>query len=164
MPPVAVLPPGRSGVTPLPGRGTRYQTTGEARDTRSDRYASRAEDAGYSMGAAADLLGVQPAFLRALGRGGLLQSNCPVAGTAATPATTWTWRPAPGRSLTRGMTLGAAACRIVALEHQLRQAQAAIALLQRGLDPPPKPVMVNQRHRSGAACGTAVAGDPACPC
>jgi DNA-binding transcriptional MerR regulator len=102
----------------------------------TDPYASRADDAGYpvySMGAAADILGVEPAFLRALGRGGLLQPQLSQGGHRRYCRNDLDLAARARQVVDEGMTL-AAACRIVVLEHQLRQAQAAIALLQSNLD------------------------------
>lgn len=90
-------------------------------------------DDGYPalrMGAAADLLGVDPAFLRALGRGGLLQPQRSEGGHRRYSRHDLGLAARAREVVDEGMTL-AAACRIVALEHQLRQAETALALLRR---------------------------------
>jgi len=82
------------------------------------------------MGAAADLLGVDPAFLRALGRGGLLHPRRSDGGHRRYSRRDLDLAARARAVVDEGMSL-AAACRIVTLEFQLRQAEAAIALLQR---------------------------------
>jgi DNA-binding transcriptional MerR regulator len=87
----------------------------------------------YSMGAAADILSVEPAFLRALGAGGLLRPGRSDGGHRRYSRHDLDLAARARVVVDEGMTL-AAACRIVLLEQQLHQAQAAIKLLQRRLD------------------------------
>jgi len=101
-----------------------------------DQYPTKADDASYpaySMGAAADLLGVEPAFLRALGRGGLLNPHLSEGRHRRYSRNDLDLAARARQVVDEGMTL-AAACRIVRLEQQLEQARAALALLQRRLD------------------------------
>jgi len=95
-------------------------------------HPTRAEDASYpaySMGAAADLLGVEPAFLRALGRGGLLNPHLSEGRHRRYSRNDLDLAARAREIVDEGMTL-AAACRIVALEQRLQQAQAALDLLR----------------------------------
>ena len=65
----------------------------------------RLDDQDYpavTMGQAAELLGVQPAFLRSLDTAGVLAPRAPAAGTAATPAANSSSPPACGNCSTRG--------------------------------------------------------------
>jgi MerR family transcriptional regulator, heat shock protein HspR len=87
----------------------------------------------YSMGAAADILAVEPAFLRALGTGGLLRPGRSDGGHRRYSRHDLNLAARAREVVDEGMTL-AAACRIVELEQKLLQAEAAIALLQRRLD------------------------------
>jgi MerR family transcriptional regulator/heat shock protein HspR len=87
----------------------------------------------YSMGAAADILAVDPAFLRALGAGGLLRPGRSGGGHRRYSRHDLNLAARAREVVDEGMTL-AAACRIVELEQKLIQAEAAIALLQRRLD------------------------------
>jgi MerR family transcriptional regulator, heat shock protein HspR len=103
--------------------------------TGNDPPTSKADDDTYpvySMGAAADILDVEPAFLRALGTGGLLQPGRSDGGHRRYSRRDLDLAARAREIVNEGMTL-AAACRIVTLEQQLLQAQAAIALLQRHL-------------------------------
>lgn len=87
----------------------------------------------YSMGAAADLLGVEPAFLRGLGRNGLINPQRSDGGHRRYSRREVDLAARARQVIDEGMSM-AAACRIVLLEGQLRQAEAALALLQRRLD------------------------------
>jgi MerR family transcriptional regulator/heat shock protein HspR len=87
----------------------------------------------YSMGAAAGLIGVEPAFLRALGRSGLLDPQRSEGGHRRYSRNEISLAARAREVVDEGVTM-AAACRIVALEYQLQQAQAALAILQRRLD------------------------------
>jgi MerR family transcriptional regulator, heat shock protein HspR len=101
-----------------------------------DPLRSRADDANYpaySMGAAADILRVEPAFLRALGAGGLLRPGRSGGGHRRYSRLDLDLAARAREIVDEGMTV-AAACRIVALERQLTEARAAIELLQRRLD------------------------------
>jgi MerR family transcriptional regulator/heat shock protein HspR len=101
-----------------------------------DQDTSKADDSAYpaySMGAAADILGVEPAFLRALGRCGLLTPHVSRGRHRRYSRDELDLAARARQVVDDGMTL-AAACRIVALEQQLQQAHAAIAMLQSRLD------------------------------
>ena len=52
----------------------------------------------YTMGRAAEIIGVTPSFLRALDEAKLITPQRSPAGTAATRATSCAWPPAPGNS------------------------------------------------------------------
>ena len=106
-----------------------------------DTYPSRADDSAYpaySMGAAADLVGVEPAFLRALGEVGLLSPGRSPGGHRRYSRDDLDLAARAREVVDEGVTL-AAACRIVSLEYQLRQARAAVELLQGRLDRRPPP-------------------------
>jgi DNA-binding transcriptional MerR regulator len=82
------------------------------------------------MGAAAELIGVEPAFLRALGRNGLLDPRRSDGGHRRYSRNEISLAARAREVVDEGVTM-AAACRIVALECQLQHTQAALALLQR---------------------------------
>jgi MerR family transcriptional regulator/heat shock protein HspR len=99
-------------------------------------HPTRADDASYpaySMGAAADLLGVEPAFLRALGRAGLLNPRLSEGRHRRYSRNDLDLAARAREVVDEGMTL-AAACRIVELEQQLHQARTALALLRSRTD------------------------------
>ena len=81
----------------------------------------------YTMGRAADLLGVQPAFLRSLDAAGLLNPDRSTGGQR---------RYSRRELLDHNMPL-AAAIRIVSLEHQLAAAHQRITHLEHTTNPPP---------------------------
>lgn len=80
----------------------------------------------YTMGRAADLLGVQPAFLRSLDAAGLLSPDRSAGGQRRYSRAELTLAIWVRELLDQNMPL-AAAIRIVSLEHQLTAAQRRIA-------------------------------------
>jgi DNA-binding transcriptional MerR regulator len=86
----------------------------------------------YTMGAAAELIGVEPEFLRALGRSGLLTPQRSGGGHRRYSRNDLDLAARAREVVDEGITL-AAACRIVMLEYKLAQARNAIAALQRHL-------------------------------
>ena len=83
----------------------------------------------YTMGLAADLLGVQPAFLRSLDAAGLLTPGRSAGGQRRYSRADLALAIRVRELLDENMPL-AAATRIVSLEHQLTAAQRHIAQLQ----------------------------------
>ncbi|ONH28788.1 MerR family transcriptional regulator [Pseudofrankia asymbiotica] len=106
----------------------------------------RIDDTGYpaySMGAAADLIGVEPTFLRALGQEGLLTPHRSDGGHRRYSRADLDLAVRAREIVDEGLTVGAA-CRIVLLEYQLAQTRAELAALRhRGERPgraaPPRP-------------------------
>ena len=98
----------------------------------------------YSMGRAAALLGVQPAFLRGLDSAGLLQPDRSSGGHRRYSREELGLAARVREVVDEGFTL-AAACRIASLEHQLEQAQLLIEHLQRAA-PSPKPAPGTRRR------------------
>ncbi len=92
----------------------------------------------YTMGLAADLLGVQPAFLRSLDAAGLLTPDRSAGGQRRYSRAELSLAQRVRTLLDENMPL-AAAIRIVSLEHQLAAAQNRIAKLeqQQNHHPPP---------------------------
>ncbi|MBL7497585.1 MerR family transcriptional regulator [Frankia sp. CNm7] len=94
---------------------------------------NRVEDLTYpafSMGAAADLLDVEPAFLRALGHEGLLSPHRSSGGHRRYSRADLDLAARAREIVDEGLTV-AAACRIALLEQQLAQTRAELAELQR---------------------------------
>jgi len=94
---------------------------------------AKVEDLSYpafSMGAAADLLSVEPAFLRALGQEGLLSPHRSDGGHRRYSRADLDLAARAREIVDEGLTV-AAACRITLLEHQLAQTRAELADLQR---------------------------------
>src|SRR5690348_18343454 len=87
----------------------------------------------YTMGAAADILGVAPGFLRGLGEHGLLDPRRSGGGHRRYSRTDLTVAARAREVVDEGITL-AAACRIVELERQLAVARSAIAALRAELE------------------------------
>ncbi|MCA1693326.1 MAG: MerR family transcriptional regulator [Actinobacteria bacterium] len=83
----------------------------------------------YTMGLAADLLGVQPAFLRSLDAAGLLTPGRSAGGQRRYSRADLALAIRVRELLDENMPL-AAATRIVSLEHQLTEAHRHIAHLQ----------------------------------
>lgn len=92
----------------------------------------------FSMGAAADLIGVEPAFLRALGQEGLLTPHRSDGGHRRYSRLDLDLAVRAREIVDEGLTV-AAACRIVLLEHQLAQTRAELAALRGGTRPVPSP-------------------------
>jgi MerR family transcriptional regulator/heat shock protein HspR len=86
----------------------------------------------YTMGTAAELIGVEPEFLRALGRSGLLTPQRSGGGHRRYSRNDLALATRAREVVDEGMTL-AAACRIVLLEYELAQARSVIVALQRRL-------------------------------
>jgi DNA-binding transcriptional MerR regulator len=84
----------------------------------------------YSMGAAADLISVEPAFLRALGQEGLLTPHRSAGGHRRYSRADLDLAARARAIVDEGLTV-AAACRIALLEHQLAETRAELAALQR---------------------------------
>lgn len=92
----------------------------------------RVDDVSYpafSMGAAADLIGVEPAFLRALGEEGLLRPHRSGGGHRRYSRVDLDLASRARAIVDEGLTV-AAACRIVSLEHQLAQTRAELDALR----------------------------------
>jgi DNA-binding transcriptional MerR regulator len=87
----------------------------------------------YTMGLAAELLGVQPAFLRSLDAAGLLTPGRSAGGQRRYSRAELTLALQVRELLDQNMPL-AAAIRIVSLEHQLAAAHQRIAHLEQTLD------------------------------
>ena len=87
----------------------------------------------YTMGLAADLLGVQPAFLRSLDAAGLLTPDRSAGGQRRYSRAELTLALRVRALLDQNMPL-AAAIRIVSLEHQLAAANQRIAQLEETTD------------------------------
>ncbi len=83
----------------------------------------------YTMGLAADLLGVQPAFLRSLDAAGLLTPDRSAGGQRRYSRAELSLAQRVRKLLDENMPL-AAAIRIVSLEHQLTAAKQRIAELE----------------------------------
>lgn len=83
----------------------------------------------YSMGAAAEMLGVAPAFLRGLGDAGLIDPERSSGGHRRYSARELQVAARAREVVDEGLTL-AAACRIVALEVELAAARAEIQRLR----------------------------------
>ena len=92
--------------------------------------------AAYTIGLAADLLGVQPAFLRSLDAAGLLTPGRSAGGQRRYSRADLDLAIRVRELLDQNMPL-AAATRIVSLEHQLTQAHHRIADLQQATHQPP---------------------------
>ena len=90
----------------------------------------------YTMGRAADLLGVQPAFLRSLDAAGLLNPDRSTGGQRRYSRVELTLALRVRELLDHNMPL-AAAIRIVSLEHQLATAHQRITHLEHTTNPPP---------------------------
>lgn len=88
----------------------------------------------YTMGRAADMLGIQPAFLRNLGEAGLLQPERSAGGHRRYSRHELDLAARAREVVDEGMTLSAA-CRIVELEYQLEQARRMIRRLEQNTDP-----------------------------
>jgi len=89
---------------------------------RSPRRAARFDDEhypAYSMGAAAELLGVTPAFLRSLGEAGLIEPHRSDGGHRRYSRHQLHLANRARQLVDEGLTLSAA-CRIVGLEDQVR--------------------------------------------
>lgn len=89
----------------------------------------------YTMGRAADLLGVQPAFLRSLDAAGLLTPDRSAGGQRRYSRAELTLAIRVRELLDQNMPL-AAAIRIVSLEHQLAAAHQRITHLEHTTDQP----------------------------
>ena len=87
----------------------------------------------YTMGLAANLLGVQPAFLRSLDAAGLLTPDRSAGGQRRYSRAELTLAIRVRELLDQNMPL-VAATRIVSLEHQLAAAQQRIAHLEQILE------------------------------
>jgi MerR family transcriptional regulator, heat shock protein HspR len=92
----------------------------------------------YTMGLAADLLGVQPAFLRSLDAAGLLTPDRSAGGQRRYSRAELSLAQRVRSLLDENMPL-AAAIRIVSLEHQLAAAHNRIAELERQQQRPTPP-------------------------
>jgi DNA-binding transcriptional MerR regulator len=90
----------------------------------------------YTMGLAAELLGVQPAFLRSLDAAGLLTPGRSAGGQRRYSRAELTLALQVRELLNQNMPL-AAAIRIVSLEHQLAAAHQRIAHLEATIHQPP---------------------------
>jgi MerR family transcriptional regulator/heat shock protein HspR len=90
----------------------------------------------YTMGLAAELLGVQPAFLRSLDAAGLLSPGRSASGQRRYSRAELSLALHVRELVDQNMPL-AAAIRIVSLEHQLAAAHQRIAHLEHTLDLPP---------------------------
>jgi DNA-binding transcriptional MerR regulator len=100
--------------------------------TRSPRPPGKFDDAdypAYTIGLAADLLGVQPAFLRSLDAAGLLTPSRSAGGQRRYSRAELTLATRVRELLDQNMPL-TAATRIVSLEHQLAAAHQYIAHLE----------------------------------
>ena len=100
--------------------------------TRPQGTADKLDDAdypAYTMGRAADLLGVQPAFLRSLDAAGLLTPDRSAGGQRRYSRAELALATRVRELLDQNMPL-AAATRIVSLEHQLAAARRQIAHLE----------------------------------
>lgn len=86
----------------------------------------------YTMGRAADLLGVQPAFLRSLDAAGLLTPDRSAGGQRRYSRAELTLAIRVRELIDQNMPL-AAATRIVSLEHQLAAAHRRIAHLEQAI-------------------------------
>ncbi len=98
----------------------------------------KVDDAGYpayTMGRAADILDVQPGFLRSLDATGLLSPHRSAGGHRRYSRTELALAARVRELLDENMPL-TAAVRIVTLEHQLEVAQRRIAELETGVDQP----------------------------
>jgi DNA-binding transcriptional MerR regulator len=104
--------------------------------TRPPSNPDRLDDAdypAYTIGRAADLLGVQPAFLRSLDATGLLTPNRSTGGQRRYSRTELTLAIRVRELLDQNMSL-TAATRIVGLEHQLAAAYRRITHLEQNTD------------------------------
>ncbi|MBV8541637.1 MAG: MerR family transcriptional regulator [Pseudonocardiales bacterium] len=101
----------------------------------------------YTMGLAADLLGVQPAFLRSLDAVGLLTPGRSAGGQRRYSRADLTLATRVRGLLDQNMPL-AAAIRIVSLEHQLVAAHRRIADLEQSTGQPPVTPAVNEAERA----------------
>jgi MerR family transcriptional regulator/heat shock protein HspR len=90
----------------------------------------------YTIGLAADLLGVQPAFLRSLDAAGLLTPGRSAGGQRRYSRADLALALRVRELLDQNMPL-TAATRIVSLEHQLAAAHHRIRHLEQTTDPPP---------------------------
>ena len=90
----------------------------------------------YGMGAAADALGVTPAFLRSAESAGLFQASRSEGGHRRYSRDDLERADRARELVTDGMRMDAAV-RIVSLEYQLAAANAMIELLQRRIDTAP---------------------------
>ena len=135
-----------------PGRREQDGGQGPARDsgeqvTPPQGMQDKLEDQdypAYTMGLAADLLGVQPAFLRSLDAAGLLTPGRSAGGQRRYSRADLALAIRVRELLDENMPL-AAATRIVSLEHQLTAAQRHIAQLQHTTNhqPPSNPSAAN---------------------
>jgi MerR family transcriptional regulator, heat shock protein HspR len=106
--------------------------------TRAPRTPGKVDDASYpayTIGLAADLLGVQPAFLRSLDAAGLLTPNRSAGGQRRYSRAELTLATRVRELLDQNMPL-TAATRIVSLEHQLAVAHQHIARLEHSTTKP----------------------------
>ena len=104
----------------------------------------------YTMGRAADLLGVQPAFLRSLDAAGLLSPDRSIGGQRRYSRAELTLALRVRELLNDNMPL-AAAIRIVSLERQLDIAHQRIAHLERITGQGPDPTAQTSQHRDGSS-------------
>jgi MerR family transcriptional regulator/heat shock protein HspR len=105
--------------------------------------------AAYTIGLAADLLGVQPAFLRSLDAAGLLTPGRSAGGQRRYSRADLALAIRVRELLDQNMPL-AAATRIVSLERQLDEANRRIAHLQQALSQPQGVQARAERSSSGA--------------
>jgi MerR family transcriptional regulator/heat shock protein HspR len=134
------LPPFEGEPTPLRGPGSRCSfAAARARlsdDTTPGGTTDKLDDVdypAYTTGTAAELLGVQPAFLRSLDAAGLLSSGRSAGGQRRYSRADLTLATRVRALLDQNMSL-AAATRIVSLEHQLSTAHRRITHLEQTLE------------------------------
>ena len=91
---------------------------------------------GYAMGAAADAIGVTPAFLRAVEAAGLFEAHRSGGGHRRYSRDDLQWADRARHLVDDGLPLEAAV-RIVSLEHELAASRSLIEVLRRHLDERP---------------------------
>ncbi|MER7077249.1 DNA-binding transcriptional regulator, MerR family [Saccharopolyspora kobensis] len=110
---------------------TDHPPTSRAANAFDDDYPA------YTMGRAADMLGVTPEFLRSLDAAGLLAPDRSTGGHRRYSRTELVLAARVRELLDSGLTVLAASCRITRLERDLAAAHARIAELERTTSVPP---------------------------
>lgn len=129
--PGGVPPDGTAGRAPTPDQGGDTGVGGAAGWAPAGAVPSwlPADEPAFTIGAAADLLGVRQAFLRQLGTGGLLSPHRSGGGHRRYSRHELDLAARARILVDEGMSLEAA-CRIVALEVELAAARAELAQLR----------------------------------
>jgi DNA-binding transcriptional MerR regulator len=133
------LPRGALATSNYGGQGPAFITGGQVSPPGGIHHKLNDQDfPAYTMGLAAELLGVQPAFLRSLDAAGLLSPGRSAGGQRRYSRAELTLALQVRELLNQNMPL-AAAIRIVSLEHQLAAAHQRITHLEQTIHRSPTP-------------------------